>query len=278
MGRVVLFDGGTAGGIYIHANTARPIAPFAPSVLAHLRAVSELLWSAREYEADARVSQDMSLLTTRIANLAVERVEAVVGPLDAGDSLIYLEGKQGFIGSSSGAPPRAMEWPAVDQITIESFVQRGLLGPDVVEFLRAALDKGLRVADVLEDPIACSMIVGVKLSQLAVTNLRSLAPSQISNITDPVNRGVIDFLHTVIQDGRYLETWMIEPAAVASSLGVELDREVLDRILGSSAIIGHAEPVARLSIQQGIVVGIVLLLADRPDLETVEDYSGVLKF
>jgi hypothetical protein len=280
MGRVILFDGGKAGSLFIHGNTVRPIAPFSASVLAHLEAVSELLWSAGELSTDAKVSHELNVLTSRVANLALGRVEAVVGPLDDGDSLFYLNGKQGFVCNSNGAPPRPVDWPAADPVTMENFVERGLLGPDLVEFVRCALAKGLRLVDVLEDPIASAMIVGVTLSDLAVENLKSLAPSKLNDIADPINRGVMAFLHSVIQDGRYLETWMTEPVAVAASLGMELEREVVDRILGSTAIIGHAEPVARLSIQQGIVVGIVILILDRPDLETetVEDHSGLVKF
>jgi hypothetical protein len=46
MGRIVLFERGDLGGVFIGAGGVRPIPRFAAPVLAHLRAISDLLRAA----------------------------------------------------------------------------------------------------------------------------------------------------------------------------------------------------------------------------------------
>ncbi len=91
---------------------------------------------------------------------------------------------------------------------------------------------------------------------------------------------VVTFFHKVIEDGRFIDTWTIEPTAVAKSLQFKLSIEAIDRILGSSAIVGRLGDVANLSIEQGIVVGVVavVLVVVKPQPESVRDFSGLNKF
>lgn len=280
MGRLILFNGGTSGGIYIDSNGVQTLAPLATSVLMHLRAVADLVSSTRGLSPKAKASKDLQALITKISNLAVDRVEAAVGPLDAADSLVYLDDGDGFVCGSTGAPPRPIGWPPAGPISVEDLVERGALASDVIEFLQRTQAKGLKVADVLNDPASAAKTVGVQLSELAIANLKPLAPSQLDKIRNPVDRSVVAFFHKVVADGRFLDSWNREPAAVAKALGVEVDLVVIDKILGTNAIVGRASEVANLSIQQGIVVGIVaiLVLRTEPGVDSVIDLSRKTKF
>jgi hypothetical protein len=280
MGRLILFNGGTSGGIYIHSNGVQSISPLATPVLLHLRAVADLVKSTRGLSPKARTSKDLQALITKVSNLAVDRVEAAVGPLDAADSLVYLDDGDGFICGSTGAPPRPIGWPPAGPISVEDLVERGALASDVIKFLRRTQAKGLKVADVLNDPASAAKTVGVQLSDLAIANLKPLAPSQLDKIRNPVDRAVVSFFHKVVEDGRFLDSWNREPAAVAKSLKVEVDLAVIDKILGTNAIVTRPGDVANLSIEQGIVVGIVaiVVLVIEPSFESVRDLSGQTKF
>ena len=118
------------------------------------------------------------------------------------------------------------------------------------------------------------------MSKLAIANLKPLAPSQLDKISDPVDREIVGFFHKVSDDGRFLDRWNREPAAVANSLGIKLDIRAIDKILGTSAIIGRHGEVANLSIEQGIVVGVVavVLVVVVPEFDKVRDLSTVTKF
>jgi hypothetical protein len=280
MGRVILFNGGTSGSIYIHSDGVQPISPLPPPVLMHLRAVADLLRATQGSSAEESTSKDLQTLITKVANLAIERVEAAVGSLDGEDSLVYLEDNDGFICGSTGAPPRPIKWPLLDPPTVEELVQGGFLAADVGEFLKRTHAQGLKVADVLANPDAAAKQVGLKLSKLAIANLKPLAPSQLDKISDPVDREIVGFFHKVSDDGRFLDRWNREPAAVANSLGIKLDIRAIDKILGTSAIIGRHGEVANLSIEQGIVVGVVavVLVVVVPEFDKVRDLSTVTKF
>jgi len=279
MGRLILFNGGTSGGIYIHDKGVQPISPLSEPVLMHLRAVADLLRASRGSQ-DKSASKDLETLITKISNLAIERVEAAIGPLDGEDSLVYVEDDDGFICGSTGAPPRPIKWPPVGPSSVEDLVQRGLLASDIGEFLKRTNAQGLKVTEVFQNPAAAAKRVGLKLSNLAIENLKPLAPSQLDKISDPVDRSIVDFFYKVSEDGRFLDRWNREPAAVAKELKVNLDVVAIDRILGTNAIIGRVGDVANLSIEQGIVVGVVavVLVVVVPDLNSIRDESGIRKF
>jgi hypothetical protein len=280
MGRVILFDRGNTGGLFLDAHSVRSLPPFAPTLLAHLHAVSDLLRATHGQPPGPDSSKDLAGLITKVANLAVERIEAAVGPLDAADSLVYLTDDDGFVCGSTGAPPRPIKWPPLGSSAPRDLVASGILAPDLVEFLRRSTSKGLKVADILEDPVAAARTVDIKLSKLAATSLTQLAPSQLSKIADPVDRELIGFFHQVIADGRFLETWATEPVSVATSLSVKLSNAAVDKILGSSALVGRAGDVANLSIEQGIVIGIIaiIILDQERAFENVIDRSQQEKF
>ncbi len=280
MGRIILFDRGEVGGLFIGSAGVRPIPRFAPPVLAHLRAVSDLLRAAHGQSPEEGSSKDMAGLITKVSNLAVERVEAAVGALDATDSLVYLTDDDGFVCGSTGAPPRPIKWPPLGGSSRRDLVASGLLAPDVVELLRRATSKGLKITDILEDPAKAAMTVDIKLSEVAAASLSQLAPSRVASLTNPVDRELVGFFHEVIRDGRFLETWTAEPVAVANRIGVKLSDAAVDRILGSSVIVGRGGDVANLSIEQGIVIGIIAIIVLDQELptESIIDRSLQEKF
>jgi len=242
--------------------------------------VCDLLRATPKHPSEANSPNDLAFLITKISNLAVERVEAAIGPLDPTDSLVYLTEDGGFVCGSSGAPPRSVTWPPSGNSSIHDLVAGSTLPPDLVEFLRRSTGTDLQVTDILEDPVAAARSIDFPLSQAAADGLKKLAPSQLAAVTDPVDRELVGFFHQVIADGRYVDTWASQPVAVATSIGVKLSDAVVDKLLGSNAIVGEVPDLANLSIQQGIVVGIVaVVILEQPrQIKSVIDHSQVTKF
>ncbi len=281
MSQVILFDQGKDGGLLIDPSSGiRPIPPFAPSILAHLGAIAQLLKAAQGTSLEEGTFRDLSSLTNKLSNLAVERVEGAVGPLVGMDSLVYLDDDGGFTCGSTGAPPKPIKRPTASSTTTLDLVTNGLLGTDLLEYLGRATAKGLGVAEILEEPSQVASRLDIKLSDLAVSNLRQLAPSQISKLPNTEDRELMDFFHKVVKDGRFIDRWTVEPVATATSLGVKLSNPVVDKILGASAIVGRTPEVANLSIEQGIVVGIVaiIVLDQQEPTESIIDRSQTRKF
>lgn len=278
MSQLVLFDRGNTGGLLLDSNGIRPVPPFEPAVLSHLRAVSDLLRSSPGQ--DDPVATDLASLTTKLANLAIERVEGLVGALTGDDCLVYLTEDDGFSCGSTGAPPRPISWPPVGGRGPYDLVGNGVLAPDLIEFLTRSTHSGLKVTDILEDPVAAAERIDMKLSTLAAESLKPFAPSRTDSIADPVDREVVELFHKVVEDGRFVETWTSQPLTASKALEVELSSAAVDKVLGSRAIVGRTPEVANLSIEQGIVIGIVaiIVLDQNPDLQTVIDRSGLEKF
>lgn len=273
--RLILLDGGDAGGLYLDATGVHTLPPLAPAILAQLRGVANLLRSAQDEALDEHMGQELNALLTRVSNLAIERVEAAVGPLAGEDALVYLEYDDGFICGSTGAPPRPLPWPTVGSPSLPDLSQHNQLTAEVSNFLSAASAAGVATADVFEDPNATAEKLGFRLSEHAAASLRQVAPSQLESITDPVSREVVELYHKVAADGRFIDRWTAQPAAVAESLGAKLSVDAIDRILGSAAITGG--PVSTPEVVTDVVIIVGVLLTLRPG-GIIEDRSGQPKF
>jgi hypothetical protein len=101
--------------------------------------------------------------------------------------------------------------------------------------LRAAVAAGITVAEVVENPTATAERLGRQISESSAANLRRVAPSRLSEIQDPADRELITFMYKVLEDGRFVRTWITEPARVAAALEVTLSPPVIDRIIVISA-------------------------------------------
>lgn len=273
--RLILLDGGDAGGLYIDATGVHTLPPLAPAILSQLRGVAHLLRSAQDEALDEQMTQELNALLTRVSNLAIERVEAAVGPLAGEDALVYLEYDDGFICGSTGGPPRPLPWPTAGSLPLPDLTQYNQLTAEVGNFINAASAAGLDMAAVFEDPAAAAEKIGFRLSDHAASSLQQIAPSQLENIPDPVSREVIELYHKVSADGRFIDRWTAQPAAVAESLGGKLSVGAIDRILGSAAITGG--PVSTPEVVTDVVIIVGVLLTLRPG-DIIEDRSGLAKF
>src|ERR1700710_2090277 len=109
------------------------------------------------------MASDLASPTTKLANLAIEGVEGLVGPSTGDDSLVYVTEDDVFICGSTGAPPRPIPWPPIGGRGPYELVGSGILAPDLVEFLTRSTQGGLKVTDILEDPVAAAQRIDMKL-------------------------------------------------------------------------------------------------------------------
>lgn len=276
MAKIVLFGGGDGGGLIITAEGVRPVPPFDPFVRAQLKAVANLVTAMRGHGSDIRELEEHA---ARIANVAVQEVEAIVGPLDEEASLIVMvDDGDGFTCGTTGKPPIPLPRPHRELPAVDSLMTRGGLDPALVAFVRKATEAGIAVNDLFERPSEVARELNLELPERTIRDLQVLAPSRRDALEDPVSREVAGFFERVLADGRYLDTWAIRPAAVAQNLGVQLSPPASDRIISvGSALSGRiGGGTAIIWIVVGIIV-IIAVVIDEGEADIV-DRSGVVKF
>lgn len=279
MAQVILFGGGDGGGLIIGPKGVRPIPPFDPSIRLQLRGLSALLNGITRMPQ--KPQREMGRLVNRVSNLIVEQVEAVVGKLEGENSLIYQDDDGGFTCGSTGKPPIPIPWPPLQSPSLADLIASGVLERELVDFVKDASAKGIKIKEILENPSAVADKLGIQLSDRTIQDLQQFAPSRLEKITDPVEREVLQFFHKVADDGRFLSTWATRPAEVATALKVQLSDKAFDRIVagGGSAIFDPGSVMNPIAV--AVAVGIVIMLVDR-DAELanirVKDRSGIVKF
>jgi hypothetical protein len=282
MSQVILFGGGDGGGILITSNGVRRIPPFDPSIRLQLRGLSALLNGIRLLPNAP--AEEMTTLVNRVSNIFIEQVEAVVGPLEGDNSLVYQDEDGGFTCGSTGRPPIPFPWAIESFPSFNDLTANGVLNLDLIDFFSKATEQQMKIIDVIENPVAAATELDIQLSEKTVQDIWRLAPSQIDRISDPVDREVVEFFHKVAEDGRFLSTWATRPYEAATRLDVKLSDDALDRILISRAsTVIDPGAVMNPAIVVGVAVGVavVIMLVDRnaeQGILGVRDSSGVVKF
>jgi hypothetical protein len=275
MAQVILFGGGDAGGIIITEHGVRRIPPFDPGTRLQLRGLSALANAGRYAHGDA--AKELSGIVGRLSSDVIGRVERIVGPLSGANSLVYDDPDGGFVCGSTGQPPIPFP-PRGTVASISDLVAGGALEPELIGFLNEATKRGVSVDRFLEDPSGTAEELGVSLSERAAGDLQRLAPSNVGQIADPVEREVVTYFHAVVRDGHHYTTWATEPYETSKRLDVTLSDAAIGRLLHAGSSAGNA---AFGPIAVAIAVGIVIMLVDRPIStinEQIQDRSGVAKF
>jgi hypothetical protein len=191
MAQVILFGGGDGGGIIITAHGVRRIPPFDPGLRLELRGISALV-QATLYGRDPN-TQEYESLVNKLSNHAIARVEAVVGALDEANSLIYQDDDGGFVCGTTGKPPIPVPHSGPSVPGLGDVLARGVMQPDLLEFVSAATQNKVPLREVLADPAGVAKRVKFRLSERSVNDLGQLKPANIDKIADPINRGIAHF-------------------------------------------------------------------------------------
>lgn len=279
MAKVVLFGGGDGGGFIFSERGVRPIPPFDPAVRLQLRGLSALLAGTRRMSG--KPPRELGTLLNKVANLVVEQVEAVVGPVDGEDALVYQDDDGGFTCGSTGKPPIPFPWPPLALPSVNELIAVGVLERELVDFVSAASERKIDMAKLLEDPSAVADKIGLTLSLRAAADLQQLAPSRIEHIKDPTDKEIVGFFHAVLKDGRFLADWAKRPAETAEKLKIKLSDKAFEKIIAGGSI-GVTDPGSVMNpVAIAVVVGVVIMLvpteAGRGKL-VIRDFSGRAKF
>lgn len=280
----ILFGGGDGGGLIITANGVRRIPPFDPYLSRQLKAISLLSNSFSPPNLSAS-RREQEKLVTKLCNLAVEQVEQVVGPLDAGSQIVYDDDGGGFYCGTTGKPPIPIPPRDVFPPLVRDMLAKGDLDSDILQFSQRIRESGGDLAKALNDPVAAAKTLNVSLSEASVKQLRGIAPARLKEVKDPVDKQILGLFHAVLADGRYLDTWSIRPAEIADNLGVKLDRKAIERIKDIVAVANNpiGDPIGPVSnpVAIAVVVGVVIMLvpteAGRTRLD-IQDFSRIAKF
>ena len=278
MAKVVLFDDGDAGGLLIEEKEVRPLAVFDAGVRARIKAVSQLMIAHQGSPGAAGDRGELDTLVARLANLAVQQVEALVGSLDAEASLVVMSRDgRGFTCGTTGKPPVALAAAPTEPAALARLASEGGVDRSLVTFVRAAIEAGRSAPEIFERPAEVARELGMELSERGAHDLAMLAPSRVGELTDPIAREVVLFFQQVLVDGQFVDTWTIQPAVVARSLGIELSDRAAERIVAiGTAFDDDADQPSIIWIVVGIVV-IVAVAVTKLDAGIV-DRSGRTKF
>ncbi|HEY0525596.1 MAG TPA: hypothetical protein VGD08_19545 [Stellaceae bacterium] len=280
MAQVIIFGGGDAGGIIITEHGVRRIPPFDPGILLQLRGVSSLAQSTLFARAE-HLGQEFASLLNKLSNVVVGRVEAVVGQLDAENSLVYQDDEGGFTCGSTGKPPIPFPKKAPSVPHLSDVLSRGVISAELLEFVGAANEKKIPLRDVLADPAAVAKQLKLKLSDRSLRALQQLSPASTGKIADPTSREIAGFFTKVVEDGRHIVEFAREPSQVARELGIKLSDKAIDRIVaGGSVMHDHDPGTVENPVAIAVVVGVVIMLVDdvaMVGVEKIVDVSGVQK-
>lgn len=266
---MILFGAGDGGGLIFGLHGVRPIPSFDPALRKQLQAMN-LLSHALQLRG-RHAPTDLISLTSRLADVIVGELEAVVGPLAEHDGLTYQDDSGGFTCGSNGKPPIPFAWPPVSGPSLEEHAATELLERELVAILRSGK---LGIKELIDNPDKASKSTGVELSEHTKAQLRALAPAQIAKIPTPEGREIAWFFHKVLGDGRYVETWFIRPHEVAARLGVRLSDAALDRIVAGSSTVAKpnhgTNEVENAAIAVAVAVGVRCSIISRMDLADPE--------
>lgn len=274
-------NGGRDGALLLTDRGVRALRPLPEGVIALLRSVNELCMAvAATPEKSAREKLSRSLVT--IANIAVGRVEGVVGPLEGEAALVFQDDDGGFTCGSTGKPPLPFPWPPSDLPSIGDLIKDGIVEGGVVDLVRAAREAKLNLLTVFEDPATAASKLGVTLSTRALADLEALSPARLKNIKDETDREIVSFFHSVARDGRFLDNWHKRPVEVAEELKVKLKPAAVEKIISGELSGAFANPGWRADVGASIVIIVaadtviiaVVAVSSRSDLSgTIVDRS-----
>jgi hypothetical protein len=144
----------------------------------------------------------------------------------------------------------------------------------MVDFLQQAHAKGIRLIEAFEHPDRVASSFGMQLSAQTIKDLHLLAPSNIGQIQDPIEREIAQYFHKVVDEGTHLQNWATRPFEVSRALGVNLSDNALDRVMAGGSSVSLLGPGAVMNpVAVAIAVGIVIMLVDKPG-DRIIDRSG----
>jgi hypothetical protein len=281
MAQLILFGGGDAGGLFIGPKGVRPIPPLDLNIRLQLRGLSALLKGSEPMQKKS--SQEMATLMNKLSNLIFTQVEGIIGPLEGDHSLIYQDDEGGFYCGSTGKPPLPFPWPPRIYPNLNDLMSAGVLEKELIDFVSKVVEQKMDILNVLENPAAVALKLGIQLSKRAINDLQLLAPSQLKKVSDPINREIIQFFHAVAKDGQFLSTWATHPYQVADQLKVKLSDAACEKILnyGASTFSDPTCIFIVIGIVLKVVIGVIIVIGVVTEIEgepEVIDRSGKSKF
>lgn len=287
MKTLMIFNGGAEGGLLLAEKGVFTAPPFETDLINALKATSKLV-KAMSASSDSHVYSKLSKMAIGAANLSVEMVENLFGPLDPERAVVFQDDDGGFTCGSTGKPPLPIPWPPRPFKDANDLIKNGVVEADVLELIRESKAKGKNLIEVFEKPAAAAKELGLSLSAKSAEDLSQLAPSRTSKVKDPVDREMLDLFYAVLKDGRFTETWYERPHETAHELKVKISEAALERLVN---VAGQASlgPVALRASDSAICAGIIwagvciaigtLFVGQMNPIDTlVRDRSGAVKF
>jgi hypothetical protein len=286
MKTLLVFNGGAEGALLLTSNGAYPAQLSEPEVLNALKATAKLVVALSASSSKSSRTK-LSKMSIGAANLSVEMVENLFGPLNPERAIVFLDDDGGFICGSTGKPPIHVPWPPRPFKEPGDLIKAGIIESDVLELIRKSKAEGNDLTKVFENPAAAAKALGLPLSAKSASDLSQLAPSKVSKVKDPVDREMMKLFLAVLKDGRYTQTWFERPYEVSRALNVKISDTAIDRIasIAATANFGNIADEGTSAICAGVIwagvciaVGTLFVGQMNPIDTLIKDRSGTAKF
>jgi len=270
MAQVILFGGGDGGGLVITPNGIRRIPPFDPLLRGQLAALSKLT-RASAFLPNADIRRQLAPVTAKLTFLVLAQVESLVGTIDSANGLVYDDPDGGFVCGSTGKPPI----PVPPKGSLQNLLESGQFGSEELRFLESAIAKKADIFALFEDPQREAKRLQLPITAETTERIR-LAHLSRAKLQDPVDKEIADFFQKTVLDGRYVHEWAAAPARVSDQLGFSVSKAALERISQISAVNQFLPPgsTAENPIAIAVVVGIVIMLVDRPAEQVIDESTA----
>lgn len=286
MKKIVVPDGGRTGTLIMTEHGVRSVQAFEPEVLHLLKATANLVQASVTADED-KDSRSIARHATTIANLAVQEIEAAIGPLDDEGSILFFDDDGGFVCGSTGKVPIPFPWPPQPIPTLQDLLSSGVVEGDLVEYMEKGRAAEIDVRRMFAEPEKVAAELDLELSAKTAADLKQLDPASPITIQEPVDREIMEFFHKVVEDGTHLQTWFAKPYETAHALKFELSDKAMERLLARGGMAWHGPggggPVAdfgvsviTISVADAVIVYIVATKS-RPIEEVVVNRSAAEK-
>jgi hypothetical protein len=276
---IIIFYSDDRGPLMILPDRVRRLPNFPKSISQQLKSIYELLHSSIGSAGASYTS--ITQIQQRLSNEVIGIIEDLIGPLDKAGGLIYEGDEYGFVCGADGRPAELLvNSEKVNPNTLFKEIED--YDHSIFELIRNIPAEKGELVKLFDNPKSVAEKLNITLTDEAEKKLLSLGSKQLGAISEPRKRKFLQYYHSVIKDGKYLDTWLSKPVEVANALNIELDDDLHDDIIRTNDnIFNDAAAINPITIVGvailGVITATVALSADVTKIPDIRDFSGLEK-
>lgn len=287
---ILIVDRSGSGPLMVEGNKSRALPFFDDGTMSLLASAAQAVTAMNSSLATDQ--KQIHKAAQPILKFTFERIQTIVGNLDDDEGLIYRDEDGGFICGSDGRPfPILPPLPLPPLRRPELENMESAIDASALSVITEAQERKISLIDIFENPAKMASELGVELTNAGADALGTLAPTKIKEIQDPVQQEVVGYIHSVIEDGRFIDGMLLKPSEVSDRLGVRLSDAAMDRVIDSGRAAVqldrsgmHASAGSMVvAVGVGILLVVAVIWAGESSISVenpmgIKDRSGLKKF